>query len=82
MGISPWQVDVGHDGQDVTIDAGRFFRARGSFLRLVWHVWDDTGAPGGGTFCSFGVCHALRGLTSPFKGLDVFIFLLILTFSM
>jgi hypothetical protein len=24
MGISPWQVDVDHDGQDVTIDAGRF----------------------------------------------------------
>jgi hypothetical protein len=24
MGINPWQVDVDHDGQDVTIDAGRF----------------------------------------------------------
>jgi hypothetical protein len=24
MGISPWQVDVDHDGQDVTIDVGRF----------------------------------------------------------
>jgi hypothetical protein len=24
MGISPWQMDVDHDGQDVTIDAGRF----------------------------------------------------------
>jgi hypothetical protein len=24
MGISPWQVDVDHDGQDVTIDTGRF----------------------------------------------------------
>jgi hypothetical protein len=24
MGISPWQMDVDHDGQDATIDAGRF----------------------------------------------------------
>jgi hypothetical protein len=24
MGISPWQMDVDHDGQDTTIDAGRF----------------------------------------------------------
>jgi hypothetical protein len=57
------------------MDAGRhqscwtISRARGSFLRLVWHMWDDAGAPGGATFSSFGVYHALRGPTSPFRGL-------------
>jgi hypothetical protein len=69
MGISPWQMDVDHDGQDATSDDWTISRARGSLDMLVWHVWHDAGGPGGATFHSFGVCHALRGPTSPFRGL-------------
>jgi hypothetical protein len=71
MGISPWQMDVDHDGQDATSDAGRFPGHVAALLRLVWHVWHDAGGPGGATFHSFGVYHALRGPTSPLRGLKV-----------
>jgi hypothetical protein len=69
MGISPWQMDVDHDGQDATSDDWTISRARGSLDMLVWHVWHDAGAPGGATFHSFGVYHAQTGPTSPFRGL-------------
>ena len=69
MGISPWQMDVDHDGQDATNDDWTISRARGSLDMLVWHVWHDAGAPGGATFHSFGVYHALTWPTSPFRGL-------------
>jgi hypothetical protein len=69
MGISPWQMDVDHDGQDATSDDWMISRARGSLDMLVWHVWHDAGGPGGATFHSFGGDHALRGPTSPFGGL-------------
>jgi hypothetical protein len=48
---------------------GRFPGHVAALIRLVWHVWHDAGAPGGATFHSFGVYHALRGPTSPFRGL-------------
>jgi hypothetical protein len=50
MGISPWQMDVDHDGQDATIDAGRFPGHVAALIRLVWHVWDDAGAQEGQRF--------------------------------
>jgi hypothetical protein len=34
MGISPWQMDVDHDGQDATIDVGRFPGHVAAFLGL------------------------------------------------
>jgi hypothetical protein len=48
---------------------GRFPGHVAALIWLVWHVWHDAGAPGGATFHSFGVYHALRGPTSPFRGL-------------
>jgi hypothetical protein len=74
MGISPWQMDVDHDGQDTTIDARRFPGHVAAFFRPVWHVLDDAGAPGGATFHSFGGYHALRGLTSHLRGLTPCLF--------
>jgi hypothetical protein len=38
MGISPWQMDVDHDGQDATSDDGRFPGHVAALIRLVWHV--------------------------------------------
>jgi hypothetical protein len=74
MGISPWQMDVDHDGQDATSDDWTISRARGSLDMLVWHVWHDAGGPGGATFHSFGGYHALRGLTSHLRGLTPCLF--------
>jgi hypothetical protein len=68
-GDQPLADGVDHDGQDATSDDWTISRAHGSFDSLVWHVWHDAGGPGGATFHSFGVCHALRGPTSPFRGL-------------
>jgi hypothetical protein len=62
-------MDVDHDGQDATSDDWTISRGRGSLDMLVWHVWHDAGGPGGATFHSFGGYHALRGPTSPFRGL-------------
>ena len=73
-GDQPLADGVDHDGQDATSDDWTISRARGSFDLLVWH---DAGGPGGATFHSFGVCHALRGLTSHLRGLRL-VFLLIL----
>jgi hypothetical protein len=50
------------------------FQGTWQLLRLVWHVWDDAGGPGGATFHSFGVYHALRGLTSHLRGLTPCLF--------
>jgi hypothetical protein len=47
MGISPWQMDVDHDGQDPTSHDWTISRACGSLDMLVWHVWHDAGGPGG-----------------------------------
>ena len=74
VGNSPWQVDVDHDGQDVTSDDWTFSRARGSFDLLVWHVWHDVGGPGGATFHLFGDYLAQRGLTSHLRGLTSCLF--------
>jgi hypothetical protein len=48
--------------------------------RLLGHVGQIAGAPGGATFCSLDGYHALKGPTSPLKGLDAFILAHILAF--
>jgi hypothetical protein len=36
--ISPWQMDVDHDGHDATSDVGRLPGHVAACDRLVWHV--------------------------------------------
>jgi hypothetical protein len=62
-------MDVDHDGQDATIDAGRFPGHVAAFLGLFGTCGMMLEPQGGATFCSFGGYHALRGPTSPFRGL-------------
>jgi hypothetical protein len=52
----------------------------GRCTRLIGHVGQVVGAPGGATFCSLDGYHALKGPTSPLKGLDAFILAHILAF--
>ena len=82
MGINPWQMGHGPWWTGRHQWCWTTSRARGSLVRLVWHVWHDAGAPGGATFFSFGGYHALRGPTSPFRGLTSLYFCLLLAFSM
>ena len=63
-------MDVDHDGQDATSDDWTISRARGSLDMLVWHVVGMMLEPQEGQrSMSFGVYHALTGLTSHLRGL-------------
>ena len=77
-GSAPGRWDVDHDGQDSWTTS----RARGSHVGLVWHVWQVAGAPGGATSCSFDDYCALKGPTSPFRGLTPCLFCSFLAFIM
>jgi hypothetical protein len=51
-------------------------------VSLDWHVGQVAEALGGATSCSFDGYYALRGPTSPLKGLDALIFSSFWHFSM
>ena len=80
VGISPWQMGrgpwwTGHHQWCWTTS-----RACGSHDGLDGHVWHVAGAPGGATFCSLDGYCALKGPTSPLRGLTSLFFCSLLAF--
>jgi len=81
-GSAPYRWDVDTVDQDATRAGWMTSRARGSHVGLVWHVWQAAGAPGRATFCLLDGYYALKGPTSPFRGLTPWFFCSLLAFSM